>query len=77
VATLHRAMVAKPDNAAGSSNVSFKNLTARRPNKGSSDSAQDQASLAFTTRVPRAESFVFSAVSETIVISAKLHPQVN
>jgi hypothetical protein len=68
-------MVAKPDNAAGSSDVSLKNLTARRPNKGGPDSARDQASLATTSRVSRAKSFVFSAVIETIVNSAKLQPQ--
>jgi hypothetical protein len=77
LATLHRAMVAKTDNAACSSDVSFKNLTTGRPNKVSPDSARDQASLASTSSVSRAKSFVFSAISETIVISAKLDPQVN
>jgi hypothetical protein len=48
-----------------------------QPAINSSNSARDQASLVFTTPVQRAKSFVFSAVSETVVISAKLNPQVN
>jgi hypothetical protein len=77
VATLHRAMVAKPDNAAGSSDVSFKNLLpAGRTKPVRTHHEMRPVSVnkhaAFSVRNP-----LFSVVIGTIVISAKLCPKVN